>query len=178
MTIQEKAKLITEYKNKNALHISPKELRGGATLVYNYDSLELYENIKQNTEEYTKRIISNFISKAEKGKSESSIVLYLIFDGDFDELPDKLSPFSDFVESSKDKIIAIHQYVKSIEEKEFFVGFPQVQTIYNYGYLYLSFGQILEAFKENNINYEFKTPVNSSYSFDARATEIVLTYRN
>ena len=43
MTLEEKTKFIEESKEKNYLFISPKIIKGGATLVGSYEALELYE---------------------------------------------------------------------------------------------------------------------------------------
>ena len=49
MTLEEKVKFIEESKEKNYLFISPKIIQGGAKLVSSYETLELYENIDENT---------------------------------------------------------------------------------------------------------------------------------
>ena len=42
MTLEEKAKFIEDSKEKNYLFISPKIIKGGATLVGSYEALEKY----------------------------------------------------------------------------------------------------------------------------------------
>lgn len=49
MTLEEKAKFIEESKEKNYLFISPRIIKGGATLVGSYETLELYESMDENT---------------------------------------------------------------------------------------------------------------------------------
>ena len=52
MTLEEKAKFIEESKEKNYLFISPRIIKGGATLVDSYEALELYESMDENTKKF------------------------------------------------------------------------------------------------------------------------------
>ena len=63
MTLEEKAKFIEESKEKNYLFISPKIIKGGATLVGSYEALELYENMDENTKKFAEKEIVNLISR-------------------------------------------------------------------------------------------------------------------
>jgi hypothetical protein len=47
MTIEEKIKFIKESKEKNYLYILTRVIQGGATLVGNYETLELYEKFSE-----------------------------------------------------------------------------------------------------------------------------------
>ena len=148
MTLEEKAKFIEESKEKNYLFISPKIIRGGATLVGSYEALKLYENMDENTKKFAEKEIVNLISNANYN---------LVFCGDFDDLPNNMGSPIDFIMKNKERIVAVYRYVKSTEERDFFIGFSQSETIYNYGYLYLSLAKLLEEFEKNNVKYEIDT---------------------
>ena len=72
MTLEEKAKFIEESKEKNYLFISPKIIKGGATLVGSYEALELYENMDDNTIKFAEKEIANLISSANYSNEEAS----------------------------------------------------------------------------------------------------------
>ena len=147
MTLEEKAKFIEESKEKNYLFISPKIIKGGATLVGSYEALELYEKIV------------NLMSNANYNNKEDKnhLKFNLVFCGDFADLPNDMGSPIDFIMKNKERIVAVYRYVKSTEEREFFIGFSQSETIYNYGYLYLSLAKLLEEFEKNNVKYEIDT---------------------
>lgn len=159
MTLEEKAKFIEESKEKNYLFISPKIIKGGATLVESYEELKLYENMDENTKKIAEKEIVNLISNANYSNEEASNYLNfnLVFCGDFDDLPDDMGSPIDFIMKNKERIVAVYRYVKSTEERDFFVGFVQSETIDNYGYLYLSLAKLLEEFEKNNVKYEIDT---------------------
>lgn len=159
MTLEEKAKFIEESKEKKYLFISPKIIKGGATLVGSYEALELYENMDDNTIKFAEKEIVNLISSANYSNEEASNYLNfnLVFCGDFDDLPDDMGSPIDFIMKNKERIVAVYRYVKNTEQREFFVGFAQSETIYNYGYLYLSLAKLLEEFEKNNVKYEIDT---------------------
>ena len=161
MTLEEKAKFIEESKEKNYLFISPRIIQGGATLVGSYEALELYENMDENTKKFAEKEIVNLISSANYNKEDSKNYLNfnLIFCGDFDDLPNDMGSPIDFIMSNKEKIVAVYRYVKSTEQREFFVGFAQSETIYNYDYLYLSLAKLLEEFDKNNVKYKIDITV-------------------
>ena len=146
MTLEEKAKFIEESKEKNYLFISPKIIKGGATLVGSYEALELYENMDENTKKFAEKEIVNLISNANYNNKEEKNYLNfnLVFCGDFDDLPNDVGSPIDFIMKNKERIVAVYRYVKSTEERDFFIGFSQSETIYNYGYLYLSLAKLLE----------------------------------
>lgn len=159
MTLEEKAKFIEESKEKNYLFISPKIIKGGATLVESYEELKLYENMDENTKKFAEKEIVNLISNANYSNEEASNYLNfnLVFCGDSDDLPDDMGSPIDFIMKNKERIVAVYRYVKSTEERDFFVGFAQSETIDNYGYLYLSLAKLLEEFEKNNVKYEIDT---------------------
>lgn len=159
MTLEEKAKFIEESKEKNYLFISPRIIQGGATLVGSYEALELYESMDENTKKFAEKEIVNLISSANYSNEEASNYLNfnLVFCGDSDDLPDDMGSPIDFIMKNKERIVAVYRYVKSTEERDFFVGFAQSETIDNYGYLYLSLAKLLEEFEKNNVKYEIDT---------------------
>ena len=181
MTLEEKAKFIKESKEKNYLFISPRIIQGGATLVGSYEALELYESMDENTKKFAEKEIVNLISSANYNDKEAKEYLNfnLIFCGDFDDLPNDMGSTIDFIMKNKERIVAVYRYVKSTEQRAFFVGFAQSETIYNYGYLYLSLAKLLEEFENNNVRYEIDTNVDrftSSVYRDDTATKFVISY--
>ena len=181
MTLEEKAKFIEESKEKNYLFISPRIIKGGATLVDSYEALELYESMDENTKKFAEKEIVNLISNANYNDKEAKDYLNfnLVFCGDFDDLPNNMGSPIEFIMENKERIVAIYKYVKSTEQREFFIGFAQSETIYKYGYLYLNLAKLLEEFEKNNVKYKIDitedryTP--SSYRDDA-ATRFVISY--
>ena len=159
MTLEEKAKFIEKSKEKNYLFISPRIIKGGATLVGSYEALELYENMDDNTIKFAEKEIVNLISSANYNNEETKNYLNfnLIFCGNFDDLPNNMGIPIDFIMKNKQRIVAVYRYVKSTEQREFFFGFAQSEIIYNYGYLYLSLSKLLEEFEKNNVKYEIDT---------------------
>ena len=181
MTLEEKAKFIEESKEKNYLFISPKIIKGGATLVGSYEALELYENMDDNTIKFAEKEIVNLISSANYSNEEASNYLNfnLVFCGDFDDLPDDMGSPIDFIMKNKERIVAVYKYVKNTVQREFFVGFAQSETIYNYGYLYLSLAKLLEEFEKNNVKYEIDTTVDRftpALYRDDTATRFLISY--
>lgn len=181
MTLEEKAKFIEESKEKNYLFISPKIIKGGATLVESYEELKLYENMDENTKKIAEKEIVNLISNANYSNEEASNYLNfnLVFCGDFDDLPDDMGSPIDFIMKNKERIVAVYRYVKSTEERDFFVGFAQSETIDNYGYLYLSLAKLLEEFEKNNVKYEIDTTQDRftpALYRDDTATRFVINY--
>ena len=181
MTLEEKAKFIEESKEKNYLFISPKIIKGGATLVGSYEALELYENMDDNTIKFAEKEIVNLISSANYSNEEASNYLNfnLLFCGEFDDLPDDMGSPIDFIMKNKERIVAVYRYVKSTEQRDFFVGFAQSETIYNYGYLYLSLAKLLEEFEKNDVKYEIDTTVDRftpALYRDDTATRFVISY--
>ena len=181
MTLEEKAKFIEESKEKNYLFISPKIIKGGATLVGSYEALELYENMDDNTIKFAEKEIVNLISSANYSNEEASNYLNfnLVFCGDFDDLPDDMGSPIDFIMKNKERIVAVYKYVKNTVQREFFVGFAQSETIYNYGYLYLSLAKLLEQFEKNNVKCEIDTTADKfapAIYRDDTATNFVISY--
>lgn len=151
MTLEEKA------GNNNFFYISPRIIQGGVTLVGSNKALELYESMDDNTTKFAEKEIDNLISSANYNNEEAKkhLNLSLVFCGDFNDIPnDIIGSFSDFIMKNKEKIVAKYRYVKSTEQRNFFVCFPQSETIYNYDYLYLNLAKLLEEFRKNNVKYE------------------------
>jgi hypothetical protein len=181
MTLEEKAKFIEESKGKNYLFISPRIIQGGATLVGSYEALELYESMEKNTKKFAEKEIVNLISNANYNDKEVKDYLNfnLIFCGDFDDLPNDIGSPIDLIMKNKERIIAVYRYVKSTEQREIFFAFVQSETIYNYGYLYLSLSKLLEEFEKNNVKYEIDTTEDRftpALYRDDTATRFVISY--
>ena len=181
MSLEEKAKFIEKSKEKNYLFISPRIIKGGATLVGSYETLELYESMDENTKKFAEKEIVNLISSANYNDKEAKDYLNfnLIFFGDFDDLPNDMGSPIDFIMKNKERIVAVYRYVKSTEQREFFVGFAQSETIYNYGYLYLSLAKLLEEFEKNDVKYEIDTTVDRfapAMYRDDTATRFAISY--
>lgn len=180
MTLEEKTKFIEESKNKNYLYVSPTCIRGGARLVGNYKQLELYENMDANTLKFAEQEIVNLISTAnyEQSNINNCLKFKLIFCGDFDDLP-KTGSFVDFIMNNNENMVAVYEYVKSAEQREFFVGFSQSKTIYNYDYIYLSLSTLIKEFENNNIKIEIDETVDrfapAMYRDDS-VTKFVISY--
>lgn len=130
---------------------------------------------------FAEKEIVNLISSANYNDKEAKDYLNfnLIFCGDFDDLPNDMRSPIDFIMKNKERIVAVYRYVKSTEQREFFVGFAQSETIYNYGYLYLSLAKLLEEFEKNNVKYEIDTTQDrftpALYRDDA-ATRFAISY--
>ena len=168
-------------EEKNYLYISPSIIKGGARLISNYDTLKLYENIDDNTSKFAKKEIVNLISKTNYNNEEAKRYLNfnLIFCGDFDDLPNNMGSPIDFIMNNKERIVAVYKYVKDTEQREFFIGFSQTETIYKYGYLYLSLAKLLEEFNKNKVKYEIDTTVDkntSSFYRDDTSTKFAISY--
>lgn len=181
MNLEEKKEFIKVSKEKNYLYISPRIIKGGATLVDNYETLELYENMDDNTSKFAEKEIINLISNANNNNKEVKNYLdfNLIFCEDFNDLPNDMGNAIDFIMNNKERIVAVYRYIKDIEQRNFFVGFPQTENNYKYGYLYLNLAKLLEEFDKNNIKYEIDTTVDrytpSLYRDDA-STKFVISY--
>lgn len=181
MTLEEKAKYIEENREKNYLFVSPQIIKGGATVAGSYEELELYESMDGNTIRFAEKEIVNLISRANYNGEDTKDYLNfnLIFCGDFDDLPNDLGSPIDFIMENKERIVAVYKYVESAEQREFFIGFSQSETIYNYGYLYLNLAKLLEEFAKNNIEYEIDTTrdrYTPAIYRDDTATRFVISY--
>ena len=181
MTLEEKAKFIEESKEKNYLFISPRIIKSGATLVDSYEALELYESMDENTKKFAEKEIVNLISNANYNDKEAKDYLNfnLVFCGDFDDLPNDVGSPIEFIMENKERIVAVYWYVKSTVQREFFIGFTQSETIYNYGYLYLSLAKLLEEFEKNSVKYEIDTTeerFTPALYRDDTATRFVISY--
>lgn len=180
MTIEEKIKFIEEHKEKNYLFVSPRIIQGGAKLIYDFETLELYENMKENTKIFSEKIIVDLISSARYNDKEIQHYLRfnLIYAGDFSDLPNTGS-FADFIMKNKDRIIAVYKYVKSTEQRNFFIGFAGKEIIHKYGYFYLDFSKLLEEFEKNNIKYEIdkiRDRFSPSIHNDDSSTNFAISY--
>ena len=181
MTLEEKTKFLEESKEKNYLFISPRIIKGGATLVDSYEALELYESMDENTKKFAEKEIVNLISNANYNDKEAKDYLNfnLVFCGDFDDLPNDVGSPIEFIMENKERIVAVYRYVKSTVQREFFIGFAQSETIYNYGYIYLSLAKLLEEFEKNSVKYEIDTTeerFTPALYRDDTATRFVISY--
>lgn len=181
MNIEDEVRFIEKAKNKKYLLLSPRGIRGGVKLVNNHKTMELYKNMDRNTIEFANIEIVDLISKAnyDKEEAKNDLKLKLVFDGDYDDLPEELNNPIDIIMAVKDRIVAVYDYVESTEERKFFVGFSQTETIYNYGHLYLNFAILLEEFDNNNIKYNIDITkdmhIRSIYRDDS-VTNFVISY--
>ena len=181
MNLNEEIKFIEESKKKNYLFISPRVIQGGATLVSDYETLDLYKSMDDNTLEFAKKEIIDLITSANsnKEKTNSYLDFNLIFCGDFNDLPSDLGNPIDFIINNKDKIVAVYRYIKDTEYRKSFISFEQIETVYKYGYIYLNFAKLLEEFDKNNIEYKIDTS-NDRYIpgiyRDNTSTRFVISY--
>lgn len=182
MTIEEKIHFIKEQKEKNYLQICPNMIQGGVTLVNNFETLELYENMDMNTMKFAEEQIVNLISNAKDNEEiKKYFDLSFVFCGDFDELQKnekKYTNFTDLLIDCSEKIVAVYRYVKSTEKRSFFIGFEQHETINNYGYLYLNFKLLLDELKKNNIKYNIgiDTEMYNPYNYGEKRFKFVMSY--
>lgn len=181
MLTKEELEFIEENKKKNNLYISPKGIRGGAQVASDCDSYLLYKNMDVLTTEFANDVIRELIYSAEKNNKEMSqnLSLHVIFCGDFNELPDDIFPFEDFIAKYRDKLIIEYKYVSSVEECEFFVGFLQTERINHYSYMYLNLEKLLEEFEKQGITYSVdihrNDRIRSAYRDDLE-TNLVIRY--
>ena len=150
LTREEMINKINEYKEKNFLIISPRMIQGGANLVTDYHTLQLYENKEIVTRNFVNELIVNLMCNNE-GKKEISF--HVIFCGDFDDLPDCLS-FSNLLEAKQEKVVLIYSILDYVETRKYFIGFPQQTTINHYRQIYLDYSLLVSLLKENNIDIE------------------------
>ena len=148
MTLDEKVKIIEEGKEKDYLFISPRIIKPGAKLVENYETLNLYEKMAENTKKFAENVVVDLILNANYTGEEVKRYLsfYLIFCGDFNDVPDVMGTMMDFLEQNKD----------------FFVGFLQSETVNNYYYFYLNLAKLFEEFDKNNIKYDIDFKIDRS----------------
>lgn len=156
MTLEEKVKIIEEGKEKNYLFISPRIIKPGAKLVENYETLNLYEEMEENTKKFAENVIVDLISNAKYTGEEVKRYLsfYLIFCGGLNDLPDDMGNMIDFLKQNKDRVVAVCRGLENTEERNFFVGFLQSETVNNYYYFYLNLAKLFEEFDKNNIKYD------------------------
>lgn len=179
MTIEEKIHFIKEQKEKNYLQICPNMIQGGVTLVNNFETLELYENMDMNTMKFAEEQIVNLISNAkDNGEIKKYLDLSFVFCGNFDELQKNEKISKNLLIDCSEKIVAVYRYVKSTERRSFFIGFEQHETINNYGYLYLNFKLLLDELKKNNIKYniDIDTEMYNPYSYGEKRFKFVMIY--
>jgi len=172
--------LVEADKEKNYLFISPRCIEGGAVLVNSYETLKLYENIDSNTLKFAHQEIFDLMqsAKSENGKAKKYFEFTLIFCGDFDDIESAPTDFSEFVNSTKKRIIAIYNYVEDVGKKEIFIDFSQTEAVYKCGFVYLDLKKLLEEFRKNDIKCEICTIQNSyrhiSY-VNERLTQFVIS---
>lgn len=68
LTREEMINKINEYKEKNFLIISPRMIQGGANLVTDYHTLQLYENKEIVTRNFVNELIVNLMCNNEEKK--------------------------------------------------------------------------------------------------------------
>lgn len=180
MSINDKIKIIEENKDKNYTLVSPTIIKKGVKLIDSYKTLDLYEKMDTNTEKITEEKIVNLISNAKSNDVEVDdyLSLSLIFCGDYDDFIKHNGSFIDFLKDYKEQIVALYKYVVGSEQRHFFVGIAQSETVYNYDYLYLNFSKLLESFDNNNISYEIDTTEDrlSSMYRDDKITRFRISY--
>jgi len=175
------AKKIKEFEGKYYISVSPRMMQGNGGLIRDYESLALYEAREENTEKFVEKQATDLITKSYRnnGEAEDIITLGLVYEDGWDDFPDDDLPFEDFIMKYKDKFLAVYRYVKSTEERSYFVGILHTETINNYGYIYLDFGKLLELLKENDISCTLYTPedtyISSRYRDDF-AIKFTLSY--
>lgn len=164
MTLDEKVKIIEEGKEKDYLFISPRIIKPGAKLVENYETLNLYEKMEENTKKFAENVVVDLILNANYTGEEVKRYLsfYLIFCGGFNDLPDDMGNMMDFLEQNKDRIVAVCRGLKDTEQRNFFVGFLQSETVNNYYYFYLNLAKLFEEFDKNNIKYDIDFKIDRS----------------
>lgn len=164
MNIEEKIKLMKDNKEKNYCFLSPFFIQKEATIGDTKDTIDLYINMEDNTKKFADNIITDFIIDAAElgiGK-DSSINLKLAYAGDWNDYPDNISEFPDFIIKNKDKIVAIYKYVNSVRTEDYFFLYPRTYSSNNYAYLYFNLGTLLTLFDQNNIDYEIATTIDRS----------------
>lgn len=176
MTLEEKISFIEENKNKKYLYVSPRIIQGGANLVRDYETLELYENMDENTMKFAEREIVNLVSGANNSQeANKDLEFNLVFCGGFDDLPNPLGNHIDFIKNNKEKMVAVYRYLKGAQVGAYFRGIPQ--TIYNYDYVYLNFQLLLEEFKKNNIECSIDLNINNvSHLYNDATTRLMIQY--
>lgn len=174
-----KEKFMSENEDKNYLLISPRMVQGGITLVNNYETLKLYESMDDNTIKFAEKKINNLVSTAISNDKEAKdyLTFQLIFCGDFDELSDDMCSFEEFINSYKERIVAVYRYVQKVKHKELFVGFSQSETTYDYGYIYLNLARLLEELDKASVEYQIDTDNNrfNLYKQD-NSTKFIISY--
>ena len=168
------------YKNAGLFGMKGKKVVRAQNF-YNNTAYYILDNVLNNTNTYTEKEIVNLISNANYNNKEEKNYLNfnLVFCGDFDDLPNNIGSPIDFIMKNKERIVAVYRYVKSTEERDFFIGFSQSETIYNYSYLYLSLAKLLEQFEKNNVKCEIDTTVDKfapAMYRDDTATNFVISY--
>ncbi len=178
MTLEEKINFINENKSKNYLFVSPRHIQGGAVLVNSYATFNMYDKMNENTEKFAEEEIVNLVSSANNDNSASvELAFNLIFCGSFEDVDkSNCKGFDDFLKKNKDKIVAIYRYVKNSYQRNFFVGFSQTETVYNYGYIYINLAKLLDLFEQNDISYNISNSYNPYTQRDENITNFIFTY--
>ena len=153
MTLEEKVNIIKENKNKKYLYISPRIINGGANLINNYDTLELYQNMDENTSKFAEKAMVDLMSQTDDDMVKDYLNLNLVFCGDFNDLPEGSINFNNFMLNNIDKIVAIYNCLPDLNQKN---NLAETKKIY------LSLAKLLEIFKENNIEWKIDESINKS----------------
>ena len=69
-----------------------------------------------------------------------------------------------------------YRYVKNSYQRNFFVGFSQTETVYNYGYIYINLAKLLDLFEQNDISYDISNSYNPYTQRDENITNFIFTY--
>ena len=163
MTYKEQAKMLAEklkeFEDKYRIRVSPRIIQRTGSLIHNYNGVALYEAREENTDNFVREQVTDLITKAYRnnGEAENTITLELVYKDGWDDFPETIFPFEDFIMKYKDKLIAVYKYVESTEERSYFVGFTHTETINKYGYMYLDLAKLLELLKENDITWSLDT---------------------
>lgn len=179
MTLTEKIEFIKKEKEKNNLFISKKFIRGGAKLIYDFDSLETYEKMEENTKEFAEKIIINLVSNATNEKeAEEYFDFNLVFCGDFNELPKNRGEFSEFITKNKERIIAVYRYAYATEQTYNFNTFGRFDSNNEYKNIYLNYAKLIEILDNNNIKFRINPEVDCYAPIEKNDlnTEFVFSY--
>ena len=173
MNLDEKFRIIDKDKNNCYLFISPICIQAGARLISDYKSLELYEEMDNNTLRFVEKEISDIVSN---DAEERKIGFNLIFCGDFDELPDNLFNIDDFIMGSS-KIVAVYKYIIGRKKRNFYMRGFQFDNEYEYGYMYLNFAKLLDFFRDRGIMVSIdKAEDRNMFFVDDTVTRFILNY--
>lgn len=179
--IEEKTNKKEEWKAGKYLYISPRLIRFGATLVDSHETLELYENMEQNTINFADQIITNIIAAAEKSKAEvrSLLTFHLIFCGRKEDIAKNTGNSIDFIMQNCDRIVAVYKLEAGNKQEADMAKLDKQQKKNKSQYIYLNLKQFFQKLSENHIHYEIEKKdsryVPTIYRLDA-STKLLIQY--